>query len=480
MMLPIKINLLRSTLLLSAGITLSTTVSAVPCGLEEVLTYVGKDAFKIKNIVNGKGIAQQVYDTLFFPSEYPYRPGTNRPIGNPTISEMVDFSLRRFQGPTSQYIKVPGYVTASDYYQWSNLETAADAGRSDGIRKFACTGTLTERISELAGFFANIGQETSGASPTETNYTAGVAWNMSKYAEDNSWGQCPASTSTATTLYSPAIDATGEPVFDVRGNTKLNMWMCGYTDPTAPVDFTKNLPVYTLSNDATKEQVGTRAPGYSIYYGRGPKQLTYYYNYTWAGPIIDKQNPGALLDNPNLLLINPTMGWESALAYQMVRYKEPGVSYTKPSMHDVYSSSNWLIYNQDHPQPSNRGKWGFGQTINVLNGGVECKTSTNYRTLSRMNNYIELMIRMGVDVKNVKIGSQVLEREALDANIYDRTERYSWGDKQRRWITAPMPMTLYASPLPGPYVITYMDPAKNTLINERIDCQGYLEYAKDK
>lgn len=451
---------------------------AVPCGLRATLTEVGQNPKAFSPAVT---TPEAVYNSFFYPSSYPVRPGVTPTQADTDAVAVGEFSGRRFKGPTAQYVGVAGYPTADDYYKWSSFEVALDAirGKSATIPQIACSGTLTERISEIAGFFANIGQETSGASPTEANYTAGVAWNMSKYAEDNSWGVCPVGA-----VYLTGKDTKGNDVTVTGpGSTTVTMFACG-KDATKAPDFSAssaNPPIYTISNDNTKSQTGSRSPQYGIWYGRGPKQLTYWYNYQWASGALDVPGSVVYMNDPDELLTNPSVGWETALAYQLVRYKEPGTTYTKPAMHDVFSKTTYTAYEASHTDIVKKGPWGFGQTINLLNGGVECNQAPTYRTLSRMNNYIELMIRMGVDVTGVEIKKTdsttiSLSRAELDQNIYDRNETYSWQPHGRRWITAPLPMNFYSSPPTGQYFLHYKD-SSNQSISERIDCStGFTPY----
>ena len=466
-------------------------VMAVPCGVEEVLTYVGQNTYNYP----ATGAAKGVYELLLYPTSYPIRPGAtvdNTGAVPTSITNMPTFSSRRFKGPNGP-TAVAGYISADDYYSWPSLQTAINASKVLPSKKFACTGTLTERLSDISGFFAHIGNEVGGSSPTQPPSTTGIAWGMSKYAEDGSWGECPASTPGKKTLLVAGIRADGTAVIDpatYNGKAGGQMYMCGYQDPTKPVSFdasNPNQPVYVLSNDDSTTQTGSRAPQYGIYYGRGPKQLTYDYNYRWAGNVRDPQSPDDLANDPDQLLINSSIGWETAFAYQVVNYTQAGSSYTKPSMETAQISSLWSAYKKANPAtvPDARGEWGFGQTINIINGGVECLSSSNHQTLTRINNYIELMIRLGADVKQLTVGQAdgsvtTLSKGDLEANIYDRNVSYSWGSpKERAWSTGPMPTSYYTTYPPGPYRLQYTDPDKsNSLIDERLDCVNYQTWNK--
>jgi hypothetical protein len=126
-------------------------------------------------------------------------------------------------------------------------------------------------------------------------------------------------------------------------------------------------------------------PG-KFYYGRGPKQLSWNYNYgqfseAWYG---DKNT---LLKNPDLLSENAILSFASAIWFWMTP------QFPKPSCHDIMVN-NWKPTANDIQK--NRLP-GFGATINVINGGVECgkglefeKTTYRYKYYSFFCNYFNV------------------------------------------------------------------------------------------
>jgi chitinase len=95
------------------------------------------------------------------------------------------------------------------------------------------------------------------------------------------------------------------------------------------------------------------------YYGRGPLQLSYAYNYGQAGA--DLGLP--LLEKPELVSHDGVIAFRAALWFWM-KTQPP-----KPSCHDVICGK-WKPSAQDM-QLSRRP--GFGMTIDIINGGEECK-----------------------------------------------------------------------------------------------------------
>lgn len=100
------------------------------------------------------------------------------------------------------------------------------------------------------------------------------------------------------------------------------------------------------------------------YQGRGPAQLSWNYNYgefseAWYG---DKS---VLLKDPGRIAEDPELAWASAIWFWMT------AQYPKPSCHEA------II-----------GQKGFGATINIINGGIECgKGSELPQTRNRIGFY---------------------------------------------------------------------------------------------
>lgn len=166
---------------------------------------------------------------------------------------------------------------------------------------FAGEGTPETRKRELAAFFAHAAHETTNGGPASPG--GQFAWGLF-YTEELGCrdGHC--------TVY----------------NT-------GGTSPYRPV------------------------PGKS-YYGRGPLQLSYAYNYGQAGS--DLGLP--LLEKPELVSHDGVVAFKAALWFWM-KTQAP-----KPSCHDVICG-RWKPSASDL-QLGRRP--GFGMTIDIINGGQEC------------------------------------------------------------------------------------------------------------
>lgn len=156
-------------------------------------------------------------------------------------------------------------------------------------------------------------------------------------------------------------------------------------------DSTKNLYA-----DYTKKNFPP-VPGKN-YMGRGPKQLSWNYNYAqfseaWYG------TKDSLLLHPEWLAHNPVLSFASAIWFWMTP------QFPKPSCHDIMAGT-W----KPTPNDLQKGRVpGFGATVNVINGGVECgtgseleKTSFRYQYYLYFCNYFKVSPGDNVSCSNQK------------------------------------------------------------------------------
>ncbi|TDE16942.1 chitinase [Actinomadura sp. 6K520] len=110
--------------------------------------------------------------------------------------------------------------------------------------------------------------------------------------------------------------------------------------------------------------------GQSAYYGRGPIQLSWNFNYKAAGDALGLD----LLNNPWLVEQNSAVAWKSALWYWMTQ-RGPG----SMTGHDAMVNGH-----------------GFGQTIRSINGSIECDGGNPAQVQSRVDTYRRFTERLGV------------------------------------------------------------------------------------
>lgn len=204
---------------------------------------------------------------------------------------------------------------------------------------FMNEGTETERKRELAAFLANIAQETSGGwAEAPGGY---YAWGLHFAEEQGCENGCPNYSDTNNKMY-PAIKGVS-------------------------------------------------------YHGRGPKQLSWNYNYGQFSQAYfgDKE---ILLKNPALLSSDPVISFSSAIWFWMTAQPP------KPSCHDVMVGK-W----QPTPHDIENGRLpGFGATVNVINGGIECgNNDTLAKTQYRYSYYLYFCRYFKVDPGlNIKCSTQ--------------------------------------------------------------------------
>jgi predicted chitinase len=111
------------------------------------------------------------------------------------------------------------------------------------------------------------------------------------------------------------------------------------------------------------------APG-QRYYGRGPIQLSWNFNYGAAGQALGLP----LLTNPNLVQQDAAVAWKTALWYWMTQ-NGPG---TMPAHNCMTSGA------------------GFGCTIRSINGALECNGGNPAQVQSRINAFNTFLSILGV------------------------------------------------------------------------------------
>ncbi|XP_043709827.1 basic endochitinase-like isoform X2 [Telopea speciosissima] len=118
------------------------------------------------------------------------------------------------------------------------------------------------------------------------------------------------------------------------------------------------------------------------YYGRGPIQISYNYNYGQAGKAIGSD----LLNNPDLVATDPTISFKTAFWFWMTPQSP------KPSCHNVMTGQ-WKPSSAD----TAAGRVpGYGVTTNIINGGLECGKGADNRVADRIGFYKRYCDLLGV------------------------------------------------------------------------------------
>ncbi|MEU5693836.1 glycoside hydrolase family 19 protein [Actinosynnema sp. NPDC020468] len=114
--------------------------------------------------------------------------------------------------------------------------------------------------------------------------------------------------------------------------------------------------------------------GQAAYYGRGPIQLSWNFNYKAAGDALGLP----LLTNPNLVQTDASVAWRTGIWYWMTQ-NGPG----------TMTPHNAMVNGA-----------GFGQTIRSINGSLECDGRNPAQVQSRVNAYTKFVGILGVAAGN--------------------------------------------------------------------------------
>ena len=146
----------------------------------------------------------------------------------------------------------------------------------------------------------------------------------------------------------------------------------------------------------TASEAWPPTPGKS-YHGRGPKQLSWNYNYGHFSATI-YQDRQILLDNPQLLVKQDgggVLGWKSAIWFWMTAQTP------KPASHVVMLSS----WKPNSHQASHGWVWGLGSSIMIINGGLEkgFYEGQDFRVDTRIDAYRKIAAMIGADISGEKL-----------------------------------------------------------------------------
>ena len=133
--------------------------------------------------------------------------------------------------------------------------------------------------------------------------------------------------------------------------------------------------------------------GFARYYGRGPKQLTYYYNYAGFSAAYFNGDFNFLLQWPDMVAWDGQMYFESAIWFVMTNQPP------KPSIHDVmlgwYKPNETCIEQKDcfgvQADAVSGVKNNFNITIEVVNGGPECHGVNSKQSANRSTGYSQML-----------------------------------------------------------------------------------------
>jgi predicted chitinase len=173
--------------------------------------------------------------------------------------------------------------------------------------------------------------------------------------------------------YQGLVDATRKyPIFALTGSVdqqkrEVAAFLANVARETGELVYIEQIQKDVLCSSSTKCPC---EPGKS-YYGRGPIQISWNYNYCSAGAALGYD----LRAQPELVAQNATVAWATGLWFWMT---QRGAGSFTP--HDAITA--------DH---------GFGETIRSINGDVECNGGSAEGVNSRVDFYKKFCQMLGVD-----------------------------------------------------------------------------------
>ena len=280
--------------------------------------------------------------------------------GNTNLENLINTSEWDALFPNRAGIN-PGHLQGytSDFYSYDNLKTAADE-----------MADFTVTISKKAGL--------AGQKTTVTRKSSGTTYVVSSVT--SFWESQPIAEENVTVDFAHFLNRSDQ----TNNKRELAAFLANISKETnggwqtigsgsSGDRATWGLYFVHETNTSTKyADAGSTEfpPNWSqYYYGRGPIQLTWNYNYGQFSKFLynDKQ---ILLDDPGALERDGVLAFKSAIWFWMLP------QCPKPSCHQVMHDL-WVPEAGGYAGGSKMYKKGFLHTNNIINGGLECRSGSS-------------------------------------------------------------------------------------------------------
>ena len=187
------------------------------------------------------------------------------------------------------------------------------------------------------------------------------------------------------------------------------------------------------------------------YYGRGPIQLSWNYNYGQLSKFL-YNNKNVLLNNPDSVQRNGVLAFQSALWFWMMP------QCPKPSCHQVMHNL-WTPDSTEYSAPKMYQK-GFAHTNNIINGGLECRSTSSQAFTDKV------FLRSELYLHNLNgLGFSAADRALENANGFT-TLCFDAGNAMENYLNCsvvqPAPIGLSEPSRQSPRVLP--NPARGTLL----------------
>jgi len=266
------------------------------------------------------------------------------------VDEISNYSVTFSSGPNGQGTSVA--VTKAGTGSWTYLITGSSWSGADytvDYSTFCNTGNDFDDKRELSAFLANISKETNAGWEEAGSGT---------YGDRAKWG-----------LYYLRELGPGTTSTERQQNRSTNCYNSG----ASTIDY---------------QPVSGKC-----YYGRGPIQLSWYYNYGNFSEFL--YNNTSLVSNPDAVEQDGELAFLSAIWFWMTP------QCPKPSCHQVMQE----IYDESATSysKSKMSKKGFLHTVNIINGDLECRSAPGWidKPLLRSQLYKHYMSVLGFTASEI-------------------------------------------------------------------------------
>ncbi|MEV7345471.1 glycoside hydrolase family 19 protein [Streptomyces sp. NPDC093544] len=226
------------------------------------------------------------------------------------------------------------------------------------LQIWTCTGAANQKWVTTAALVRDKGEAPSGFVVSEAQFNE-------MFPDRNSFYTYSGLTAALSSY--PGFATTGDDI--VRKQEAAAFLANANHETSGLVDIIEDdFTAYTSYCDQSKP-FGCPA-GIDAYYGRGPIQLSWNYNYKAAGEALGLD----LLNDPFLVQNDSSIAWKTALWYWSTQ-SGPGTM----TPHDAMVN-----------------KAGFGQTIRSINGDLECDGKNPFAIDRRVDSYQRFTARLGV------------------------------------------------------------------------------------
>jgi hypothetical protein len=330
----------------------------------------------------------------------------NTNIGNLMSSGDWSSTFPKRAGTTGSHPQ--GYTT--DFFSYANFQTA---------------------ITEMADYSVSIRKKAgiAGQLSTVTRKGSGTTYEISSV--NSTWWSHSGAESTITVDFADFINTS-----DQQNNKReLAAFLANITKETtggwqdvgsgATGDHSQWGLYYVqeLNSSSCYAQADANYPAVSgkCYYGRGPIQLSWNYNYGQVSSFL-YNDKNTLLNAPELVEQDGVLAFKTAIWFWM------SPQCPKPSAHQVMHNL-WTPATGDYAAGSKMYKNGFAHTNNIINGGLECRTSSSAgftaKVQLRSDLYLHYLSSLGLSTSDIALENSETYTSTCYSSAWDAMVGYA-------------------------------------------------------